>query len=194
MEPMHQLADEIRDTFTERGHNIGKATDLDPAFQNGRKPQSALGRSLVVDAVQAGASRSGLECRTTQGGSLEIMFPTDLGYRAFRVLKAAKDQASGGYTILTSSDAIMTIEDEESLLPTERWVLGYTVDDDGLVDDIFAARVVGITEGSVRELVLGPATLLGGGASPDPEPRFRPSDEDDLPFGDDEEAGESDAV
>ena len=68
------------------------------------------------------------------------------------------------------------------MIPTERWVLGYTVDDDGMVVDIFAARVLGITEDALPRLKLGTVTLLGltGTATPPSGRGFQPADEDDL--------------
>ena len=72
----------------------------------------------------------------------------------------------------------------------ERWVLGYTIDDAGMVVDIFAAPVLGLTSDAVPRLRLGPITLLGSGLVTGPETGFRPADEDDL--GLDEEITEGD--
>ena len=52
------------------------------------------------------------------------------------------------------------------LIPTERWVLGYTADDEGMVVDIFAGRVLGIPDDAVPRLRLGPVALLGTSGTP----------------------------
>jgi hypothetical protein len=191
MERMHQLADEIRETFEERGFRIGQAVQLDGAFGRSRRPQSTLGRALVLDAVEEATARIGLGYRTVTGGGCDIIDVVDFADRRFRVRKAEVDPDTGDYKIISPSDSILTVDAEpDSLLPTERWVLGYTVDDDGLVVDIFAAEVRGITQETVPRLELGPVTLLGAGGSATPPTGggFLPPDEDDL--GDDLDDGD----
>jgi hypothetical protein len=191
MERMHQLADEIRETFSERGFRIGQAVQLDDAFGRTRRPQSSLGRALVLNAVEEATGRIGLGYRTVSGGACDVIDIVDTADRRFRVRKAEVDPDTGNYKIISPSDSILTVDAEpDSLLPVERWVLGYTVDDDGLIVDIFAAEVRGITEETVPRLELGPVTPLGAGGSITPPSGggFLPPDEDDLgdrDFGDD---------
>jgi hypothetical protein len=191
MERMHQLADEIRETFDERGWKIERAVQSDQAFGKTRRPQSSMGRALVVDAIEVAISRiGGLGYQIVSGGACDISDLVDGADRRFRLRKAEIDPSTDGYKILAGSDAILTITDAEpdSLWPAERWVLGYTVDDEGLVVDIFAARVLGISEDAVPLLQLGPVTLLGTGgyATPPSGGGFQPPEEDDLggDFGD----------
>lgn len=199
---MHQLADEIRETFEDRGWKIDKATGLDPAFGRSRRSRSSLGRDLVLDAIDETAGRLGLACRSVGGGGCEVIDLTDGADRRFRVRKADVNPETGEYEIVSTSESILVITDAEpdSLIPTERWVLGYTVDGEGMVVDVFAARILGITEEQVPRLRLGTVTLLGAGGTLLPQGQgFQPADEDDLGegFGRDEESddntGEADA-
>lgn len=198
---MHRLADEIRDAFEERGWAIEKATGLDRAFRKTRRSRSSLGRDLVLDAIQTATLRLGLGSQTVSGGGMDVTaFLDGVEYR-FRVRKAELDPDTGDYKII-GSEAILTIADAdpEGLLPLERWVLGYTVDDEGQVADIFGARVVGITSDAVPRLLLSQVTPLGtSGFSDGPlGSGFQPVDDDSLgvDFDEDEsdgDVGESDA-
>lgn len=190
MQRMHQLADEIRETFGERGWKIEKAIELDAAFSKTRRPQSSLGRALVISAIEEATSRIGLGCVTVSGGGCEVSDFVDGVDRRHRVRKADVELETGDYDIISTSDSVL-IAEPDSLFSTQQWVLGYTVDDEGLVADIFAARVLGVTEGAVPRLQLGPATLLGaGGLTPPGGSGFRPPDEDDLGAGFDDEFGD----
>lgn len=190
---MHQLADEIRETFDERGWKIEKALQLDGAFSKTRRSQSSLGRDLVLDAIEQAASRIGLTCQPVTGGGWDVVYLVDGADRRFRVRKATVDPDTGEYTMLWTSDSIFITEGEpEALYPTERWVLGYTVDSEGMIADIFAARVLGKTDESVPHLLLGPATILGtlGYPTQPPGGGFQPPDENDLGAGFDDESDE----
>lgn len=183
MEQMHRLADEIRAVFEDRGYKVGMATELDPAFRRSRRPQSALSRDLVLDAIEEASLRLGLGAQPVGGGGVDIAHIVDGADRRFRVRKAEFDRESGEYEILCESGNIMVVEDSEpdSLFPTERWVFSYTADDQGMVLDIFAARVLGVTEGRVPRLRLGPITPLGELLTTPPTGgSYIPADEDDL--------------
>jgi len=140
MKRMHQLADEIRETFEDRGWKIEKATQLDLAFRKTRRSRSSLGRDLVLDAIEEATTRIGLGCQSVSGGGRDVIDLVDGTDRRFRVRKADIDPETGEYDIICKSDSILVVTDTEpeSLIPTERWVLGYTVDDEGMVVDIFA--------------------------------------------------------
>jgi hypothetical protein len=200
VEEMHRLADEIREVFDERGHKIAQATRLDPAFTRSRRPQSALGRDLFLDTAERMASRLALGWRPVGGGGSDVVALIDGVERRFRILKATSDPESGDLVIVCRSDSILTVADTEpdDLVPVEQWVLGYTVDDQGVVVQIFAARVLGLTESAVPRLRLGAVTFLGTCQTPEPGGRFVPPDEDDLGEGlgwsdADDATGESDA-
>lgn len=195
MDNLHRLADELRETFSERGHAIGRALSADPAFRRTRRSQSSLVRDLVLEGVETASARIGLGCLPVPGGSRDVQAVVGGADRRFRVLKARLDPALGQYEIVASSDAIMTITDSEpdALFPTERWVLGYTVDDDGILVTIFAAQVFGLSDDSVPRLILGPVTELGTATTPTfPSGGFHPNDEDYLDGMDlDEDEGEA---
>jgi hypothetical protein len=183
MDALHSLADDLRETFSERGHSIEKAVSADRAFRRTKRPQSSLVRELVLDGVEAASSKLGLGCIPVTGGSRDVQVFIDNADRRFRVLKANVHFETGEYEIVASSDAIMTITEAEpdSLYPTERWVLGYTVDADGILAQIFAARVYGLSNDTVPRLLLGPVTELGTQIVPlSPRGGFHPVDEDEL--------------
>ena len=150
----------------------------------------------MLDAVEEATLRIGLGCQTVSGGGCDIIDLVDGTDRRFRVRKADVDAETGEYDIISTSDSILVLTDvePESLIPTERWVLGYTADSDGMIADIFAARVVGITQGAVPRLRLGMVTALGVRGTPttlSSGQGFQPADEDDLggQFGQDEKPG-----
>lgn len=194
MEMMHRLADEVRAVFDDRGYKVGKATGLDRAFRRSRRSQSTLSRDLVLDAIEHAAPGLGLGFKSVRGGAYDIGYITEGADRRFRVRKADVDPETGQYAILSGSDNIMVIDDAEpeSMYPTERWVLGHTADDSGIVIDIFAARVLGLTDESMSHLVLADVTQLGESIYNPPTPgTYVPDDEDDL--GDfDKEQGDQD--
>lgn len=193
MELLHRLADDLRETFSERGHAIETALSSDRAFRRTRRSQSSLVRDLVLDGLEAAAARIGLGCIPVLGGSRDIQtFIGDVDCR-FRVLKASANPDTGEYEIVASSDAIMTITDSDpdSFYRTERWVLGYTVDADGMLAKVFAAKVDGLSSELVPRLLLGPVTELGAhGIPPSPNGGFFPQDEDELEGMDELQIGE----
>lgn len=195
---MHRLADEVREVFEDRGYLVGTATALDVAFRRSRRPQSTLSRSLVLDALEEAAGRLGLGSKSVGGGGYDIGYIDGGIDHRFRVRKADVDADSGEYDIICKDDSILVIEDAEpdSIFRTERWIFGYTVDDLGMVADIFAARVLGVTEGSVPRIRMSAAQPLGSTRPVGPPTgTYIPADEDDLEGfeeGLDDEAGDSD--
>ncbi|MEN8674144.1 hypothetical protein [Nocardioides sp.] len=183
MEMMHRLADEVRAVFEDRGYKVGKATELDRAFRRSRRSQSSLSRDLVLDAIEHAASGLGLGFKSVRGGAYDIGHITDGADRRFRVRKAGTNPETGQYEIVAGSENIMFIDDAEpeSMYPTERWVFAHTTDDSGIVIDIFAARVLDITDETVPRLVLGEVIPLGESIYNPPTPgTYVPDDEDDL--------------
>ena len=196
MEALHLLADELRETFSDRGHAIEKSVGADRAFRRTRRSQSSLMRDLVLDGVETATSKIGLGCIPVVGGSRDVQAFIDGTDRRFRVLKANIHPEADEYEIVASSDAIMTITDAEpdALYPTERWVLGYTVDVDGILVKIFAAKVFGLSSDAVPRLLLGPITELGTQlVPPSPTGGFHPVDEDELDGMDNFVDGEEDS-
>ena len=186
MEPLHLLANDIREAFSDRGHKVEKAVQSDRAFHRTRHTQSSMVRGLVLDTVENHASRHGLQVVPVVGGGCDVQYLFDLTDRRFRVLKASKDRETGEHEIVCKSDAVLTITEAEpeSLFTYERWVLAYTVDDAGMLVDIFAAPVEGMTADAVPRLRLGPITRLGSCLPNGPTAGFLPDDENDLGLGD----------
>jgi hypothetical protein len=196
MESLHLLADEVRETFAERGHRIESAVDMDKAFSRSKRAQSAMSRELVIDAIAEASSRLGITCRTVTGGAYDIVIISDGVDRRYRVHKANVDPETGSYDILWTSDSIFLDEAEpDALFRVEKWVFGYTVDADGMIVDIFAAQLLGKTDASIPSLILGPPTALGTAATPTPPGHgFQPADEDDLGLDEDDDTGNLGAV
>ena len=97
MERMHQLADEIRETFEDRGWKIDKATQLDPAFRKMRRSRSSLGRDLILDAIEEATTRIGLGYQSVSGGACDVIDVVDGADRRFRVRKAEVDLETSEY-------------------------------------------------------------------------------------------------
>jgi hypothetical protein len=187
MEQLQRLAHEIREVFSDRGHLIDKATGLDPAFRRGRGPQSALTRNLVLSTVDETAGRLGITTIPVPGGGYDLQLFAGTADRRYRVRKATKvvDESTEEETfdVIVDSDAILEIPyaDLDSFYRHERWIFGFTTDDNGMVDDIFVARALRVAGDVILKLVLTDVTVLGGaGTTPDPE-RFVPDDETGLP-------------
>lgn len=183
MEALHQLADEIREVFSERGYNIDKATGLDKSFRRGRGPQAALSRNMVLDAIDDHAARLGISRITVSGGGYDLQVYEGDADRRFRVRKATKNPETGEFEVIVDSDAILEIEEAEpeSLFRHERWIFGYTTDDAGLVDDIFGARARAVRGEVILKLVLTDVSLLGLGGVGANDGQFIGDDEDVLP-------------
>lgn len=190
LEKLHDIADEIRETHSSRAYLVARATGLDPAFRRNRAPKSSMDRCLVIEAVERGASQAGMSFVPGRGGATELKAVSPAGYRVYR-LRSATKLHSGEYVVQNNSVSAWASLDEGTLLEDEFWVLGYTMDDNGVVD-IFTARVLGCTEGTPGRLLLGPAIPLGSqvGGSGGPGGSFRSSDAglDDLFDEDDDTA------
>lgn len=191
MEQMHQLADAVRETFSADGHNIKKAVSLHPSFGRSKVPQSGLARNMVLDAIAEQARVLNIGVKTVAGGGCDILVFEDLAERHYRVLKATKDPETDAYDILGSENLLEVADAEPSMFATtERWVFAYTVDDAGMIVDIFEARVAGLSKHKVQHLLLEDITILGTGLTTPPGGRgYQPPDEDLDGFGE-EESGE----
>lgn len=189
------MADEIRETFSSDGHLIDKAVDLHSAFRHNKHPQSSMVRNMVLQTINNRAPRLNVGVISVSGGGCDLqLFNGNVEMRC-RVLKASKDSDTDAYVIVSSSDNIFVIEDAEpdSMFKVERWVFAYTVDEFGMITDIFAAQVIGKTKAKVPQLLLGPVTMLGSAIFPSPDQEFRGADEDDLD-GFDADEGDDEAV
>lgn len=142
-------------------------------------------RSLVIDAVKAGASRYGVWFEVVSGGALELRFSTELGYQIFR-LKSAKRTARGELVILANKASRWGDIDEETLIYEQHCVLGYVTSADG-VGEIFVAEVRGVEDGVPGRLILGPETALGDDDWGPSQGGFKPDADDSLPGFDERE-------
>jgi hypothetical protein len=182
-----EVADELREVFSERGHRVEVALDVDPAFGSGNS-RSWLRRDLALDTIVAAASRAGLEHKAERGAH-EIRILSRNVDRRYRLLKASRS-SGGEFVITVNSDSSLVVEDD-SLFRSELWVYSWTFDADGTVEDVFIAEVRGHVDGHPCRLVLGPVTLLG--SSGPSRGGFEPGDEGLPGFDDGEESGDGDA-
>lgn len=179
---LHRVADEIFETLGARGHHIDGALDVDPAFRQGRSPQSALTRALVVAGLQRGASQAGLAYRSGPGGVKEVHTLSGNVEHIFRLRRALRGD-DGEYVIEAKDNSMLKDLEASSLLIQDRWVFAYTYVDEG-IDQIFVAPVLDVIEGNPGRLVLGAAIQLGKLPTP-PVGGFQPADEDLEGFEDD---------
>lgn len=183
---LEAIAWEIRELFSERGHHVEQALDIDSAFRHGNRPRSSLAGSLIQTGFTAGGSATGLAVHTGPGGCLQIYLELGNAFAVIRLLRAKT--ARGRYKILANGSASWSTAEEEALIPEYRFVFGYVLDEEGL-GDIFVAEVTGWTPGSPGELILGDPVLLGdgGGASRG----FSTDHDDTLPgLGDEDDSDE----
>lgn len=182
LQQLDAIAVDLKETFEERGYRVELAMATDDAFTSGNS-RSALMRDLAIAAVTVSASRTGLPFRQVLGGGHELV-----GHQHTYRLRKAKHDATG-LVITVSNESGLVSEEEPSLFPMAKWVLGWVPDDMGSVAEVFAAAVLGMEEGRPGRLVLGPPIALGtrdpiGGG-------FTPTDEG-LDFGEEPEVGTAD--
>lgn len=166
------------------------ALDQDWSFREGERARSGLARSMMQCAVTLAAGTvADLGVETGEGGVCLVHSVDREPWRHYRVLSAKKHEDS--YRILSSSDSILGT-DNKSMFAEENWVLGYALDQDNQVEDLFVAHVLGRREGNPGELILGPEYMLTG-RPPTGDGGFQPTDED-LPMDDVETEGEAGAA
>ncbi|WP_091764777.1 hypothetical protein [Blastococcus aurantiacus] len=183
---LRRIASDLREVFAERGYRIDSAMDVDFAFGSGVS-RAALARDLAIDAASESASRVGLDFRPVNGAGREFRSFSDGVDRRYRLRRARRDD-SGAFTVVANSSAAVMVADE-SLIPEEFWVLAYVLSDSFLVENVFAAQILGLEDGRPGRLILGKLTQLLG---PDaPTGGFKPTDEE-LPGFEDDEEGDGD--
>lgn len=170
------VAHELHETFSERGHNVGRALSVDEAFGSGQS-RGALRRDLAIDAVNRTASRIGLEPHTVMGGGCEIRTLSDGVDRRYR-LRRARRLDDGTLEVLASGDSAFA--DDPRLFTKERWVLGVLYTPDDQISQVVVAEVIGFEQGSPGRLRLGPETCLLDDVDGIAATGFVPTD-DDLP-------------
>lgn len=189
---LHHVARWIRDEVDESGHLIGRAVGLHPAFDESDEIASAMLRRLVLFGARDGARAVGLVPTPAYNG-LDLVWSEEGVYRKYRIKKARKGRG-GTFEMIVGPNSVLFQPQPESLLGEEQWVLGYTVTPAGDIDEVFASRVVGVTNHMVPQLVFGTVILLGTGPTPPTGRKFTSDDEDFLPGFEDDVADEGGAA
>jgi hypothetical protein len=154
------VAEEIRNSMEEFGFTVDAALSQHDAFGRNRVPGSSLERSLILEAARKGASQAGLGI-DEESGKLEIITSANLTMRYFRI-KSVTVKADGGVSAICGRGSSLLVRDHSSLYDEEKWIIGYTLAEDHMVERLFTAEVVSWLEkgsGPV-ELVLGPLVDL----------------------------------
>lgn len=174
----------ISEMLDEHGYLVGEATSLHKSFTSTRRPSSSLARELVLSGARKGASISGLYPEDEAGG-LDLISIDDNTRRKYRIKRAVKT-ADDKYELICGPGSTLLHHEPDSLLIEERWVLGYVMNEEYVVEDLFAAQIVGAWgTGPVHLILSDPIPLLVG----TPPSGFASSVDDDLPgFEDDENA------
>lgn len=180
---LSQVADELIETFGERGHRVGVALEADPAFGSGMS-NAWLGRDLAIHAIKGSASRIGIDFRPIRGGGLELQYSAGTTDRRYRVRKARR--VADGTILVLNSEASVTPWDD-TLFDREQWVFAYTPSAEGLIEEVLLAQVYGSVDGTPGELLLGPPIPIG--SQDTANGRFEPSNEDLHGFDDDSDNG-----
>lgn len=186
---LNELAFEIREIFDTDAFNIDIALGRHKAFRRGQRPRSSLIRSLIAHSAEKAEIRTGqFMLEDGPGGSISFRkFDGDVE-RYYRILKA---KVINDEIVLYGNKSILNAEGD-SLYAEERWVFAYTVDDDNVLDKVFIAEILDVTDGNPGRLVLDECHYLGVGVSTPPGGgRFVSTNEDlDLPD-DEDETGEA---
>ncbi len=176
---LHGVADGIRDEVEENGHRIDQAIGLHHAFAESDEIASSMLRALVVDGARAGARQNGVSPTRAHNG-WDIVWAEEGLYRKYRIKKATKGRGEVPFDMLVGMNSALTHRTPE-LLGEEQWVLGYTVTSSRDIDEVFAARILGVTDHKVPHLILGQAVLLGSGSTPPKSTRFVSDGDEFLP-------------
>jgi hypothetical protein len=178
------IADDLRETFSERGHLVDVALEADPAFGSGQS-RSSLMRDLVRETVARSASQLGIGFHSVKGTGRELV---GVCHR-YRLLRA-KRNGSGEIVIAVNTESSLTYEEEVTLFPLQNWVFAWVSDLDGLISEVFAAEIVDVRPGRPGQLVFGTVLPLGPSTGPSDGPfggRFNTDDDPDLGLGESDE-------
>jgi hypothetical protein len=179
VDSLQEIAHEIRETWSARGHHVGQALSVDRDFVDNERPRSALTRAIVTKAFELGARKASVGHENGPGGSKELHTFNDDVEHIFRLLKASIEDDE--YVIRVKDDAMIRDLEITLMGRQERWVFAYTLDGEDL-DDIFVAEVLGVIEGNPGRLTLGTPIMLGV-VPPSPQGGFRPDNDEDLDLG-----------
>lgn len=179
LQALHEVADHIQDEIEVCVHLVTKATGLHPAFDETDEIASAMVRSLVVAGARQGARAVGLTPTRAHNG-WDLVWSEEGIYRKFRIKKAKRGK-NGAFQMLVGTNSALTNPLPQNLIGEEQWVFGYTTTSDRMIDAVFAAPILGVTDHKIPQLVLGNPVLLGSGGTPSGGGKFTSDDEDFLP-------------
>jgi hypothetical protein len=187
LDVLHLIADEVRLVFEEDGHVIASALQLDSSFRRSARVETELRRALILKGVTQGASRNGVYF-VSDSSTVTLTVPVPEGLCHFRVLWAKK-RADGTYAIPTNAGSTWGELDPNTFEIETHWVIGFTLNEEfGSLGELFAAEVLGATNGRPGRLRLGQPMLLGSSGTSPFERRFEGADPG-LPGFDDIEDG-----
>jgi hypothetical protein len=180
------IAREIRDTGEESGYAVDEAIARHEAFSRGRAPANALERSLIVEAAERGAHAAGMHSKARTGG-LELI-SSDRGSEIRYRVKRGRPNKSGDIEFICASQSSLLVSDPDTLIPCEKWILGYDVDENHALTALLAGRIVSWTGDGPVTLILDSVIDL---METPPPSGFVSTDEGLEGFGDDfgEESG-----
>ncbi|MCH9731682.1 MAG: hypothetical protein K0U84_18730 [Actinomycetia bacterium] len=123
-------------------------------------------RDLIMEGIAEAASRTGISFRAVNGSGRELQVFDGEADRHFRCKSATRD-SSGQIQMMASSDAPLSVEDDDSLYPVEAWVFSWIASGSVQLDEVFIARILKFVEGNPGHLELGsPIPLLGTSIHP----------------------------
>jgi hypothetical protein len=192
---MNSIAHEIAEAVDEKGFKVDLAMEADDCFTS-TQARAMLFRDIVTEAAGLAASRVGsIDYRPVNGSGRELRGAVGNADRRYRIKRATlvgdelKIRANSDSALASPSDP----EDEMLFGHLEQWVLGWSMTIDERIDEVFVAKVLGVTEEKPHWLILGPQVqLLTGPSGPEPQRGFTPTDDGGLPgFGDAIEGGQT---
>jgi len=182
------IAQEISESVDEKGFKVELAMEVDECFTS-PQARAMLFRDIVTEAASIGASRAGIiDYRPVNGSGRELRGAVGNYDRRYRIRRARR--VGEELQVQANSDSALAFlsepEDEMLFGHPEQWVFGWSLTTDERIDEVFVAKVIGVTDGKPHWLLLGPQIpLFHGPTEAEPEGGFNPFDDGDLPGFDD---------
>lgn len=154
---LRSVAAELEESLAAEAFLVGDATAQHEAFRDSGRAESELARSLVLRAVERGASLAGVHTEKATGGGLDVVSRDEGVVRRYRVKKAAR-LADGSHSVVCGAGSSLLRSDPGGIWPEERWLFGYSLGDDSTVSEVFVASIIDFVpaESGPLRLVLGP--------------------------------------
>lgn len=164
MARVRAVADEVRETLAAESHLIDNAVSQHSAFRDGSGPAGGLERALIKYGAARGASVAGIWPERVAGG-LDLVSQDGVVVRRYR-LKSARRRRDGSPDVVCGAGSTLLKPPGDSLFREERWILGFVTSDDHLIEEMFAAQIVGHHGENPVHLDLGPIVDLNGTPAP----------------------------